>query len=70
MKKSKFILDASPKVQTSKLSLGDKDYELDMQGGQGGVFRAFQYGILREELYLTINDLKALFLLLGSPENN
>ena len=61
---SKFLLDAHPKFGEVKVTIDHTTYELRHVNGNGAYLSVSDHGVERDQLSLTTQDMKALYLLL------
>lgn len=59
-----FVLDSIPKFSDAKVTLGKETYELHMIGERGGVITVSEKGVPIDNISLTRNGMKGLFMLL------
>lgn len=60
----KFLLDETPNLGETEVSIGTTRYHLEMVQNNGCYLSVYENGICKDQITFTRQDLKALFLLL------
>lgn len=68
MKRNEFLLDKLPKFGDGKVTMGKTTYELRMvdNGNCGSVLTVWENGIAKDQICLSLTDMKGIYLLLSS----
>ncbi len=61
-----FLLDENPHFGEAKVTIGITSYKLTRIRENGCFLNVEEHGVERDQLSLTVNDMKALFLLLST----
>jgi hypothetical protein len=68
MKRNEFLLDKLPKFGDGKVTIGKTSYELRMvqDGNCGGILTVWENGLAKDQICLSLMDMKGIYLLLSS----
>ena len=68
MKRNEFLLDKLPRFGNGTVKIGKTSYELRMvqDNNCGGILTVWEDGIAKDQIYLSLTDMKGIYLLLSS----
>lgn len=68
MKRNAFLLEKLPKFGNGTVTIGKTSYELRMvsDGNCGGVLTVWENGLAKDQICLSLTDMKGIYLLLSS----